>query len=152
MKMHRRGFLGFLAAAPVAAKQAAHKVGEALVTPDPLTGLGPLQRLHGATAPIPSGFFEASSAASVQEALAAIRVFGLPKATKRELWRDAWNNQYIDPNIACLRSVSLVNKRRMSVIQEYERAVEEAPKRLQDRFVEAQYNKRVHSVINDWIY
>ena len=98
--MKRRKFLGFLAASPIAAKQAAEKAAAELSNVD-LNGF----QKEPTGGPSASPIVDQSS--TVRRLLA---INGIPDWKMQELRENARHVSRIDPNVAALRSVSLAGK------------------------------------------
>lgn len=153
MRIARRGFLKGLFAAPIAGKAVAKEVVNGSFGINPLTGLSAIADEHmGGPVAIPKHMWEPPTLSTVKSALKKIKRFGLPAATRRSLWKEANQTTYIQPDIACLRSVALSHKRRMSVRERYNILLAQAHDDVWNQYEREKQDKEIKAVLDEYLW
>ena len=111
INLNRRSFLKATAAAPVAAKMAAAQLAaqgvDIGVSPMVAAGMSTLGQASSGQVPFAQTDHEESRIYTI---LGHLRIFGTPKWKKLEHRNWARQSRMLDPDIACMRSVSLQAK------------------------------------------
>lgn len=148
MKLDRRGFLGGLFAAPVAGKKIVQDMANKLAVKDPLTGLSSMAPDEWSDyIPFSESMSDPKNISLFKQAVKSIAKHGVPKDTKKVLWRSAWADKYIEPDVASLRSVSLSAKRSMAAHRKYKRSLDN----YADRFVSGINDERFDNEVRKFI-
>jgi hypothetical protein len=119
MKLNRRGFFGFSAATPFAAKDIAKKIIEEGVAMEAASVSTYTDSLY-------TGISTSSVGGPMRNLWEAIRDMGVPDWKKEDLRADARRSRTLDPDIAAMRSFSLSAKMRMQWERNYLTLVDRA--------------------------
>lgn len=124
MKLNRRGFFGFTAASPFAAKDIAKKIIEEGVSMEAAS-------VSTYTDTIYTGISTSSVGGPMRNLWEAIREIGVPEWKRADLRADARRSRTLDPDLASNRSFSLATKMRMQWDRNYALLIDRALQQTQ---------------------
>ena len=124
MNLHRRGFFGFTAASPFAAKDIAKKIIEEGVAMEAAS-------ISTYSDTIYTGISTSSVGGPMRNLWEAIRDMGVPDWKKADLRADSRRSRTLDPDIAAMRSFSLSAKMRMQWERNYQLLIDRAMQQTQ---------------------
>ena len=118
MDLDRRKFFGVAAASPLAAKEIANKaIEEAQMQASGIS-------LYSDS--LYTGIPEPELMPDMRSLWDALKEMGVPEWKRDDLWEDARRSRTLDPDIACMQSLSLDGKMRMQWRRNYDRLVRRA--------------------------
>lgn len=140
LKMARRRFLGVLAAAPVAAQTA---MAEAAAQAAGVAVTGPDASVLGAE-PDQYASWQLAEKKWKRHLVELIQAGRMPDWKRAQLWRKAQRGaRTLDPDIACMRSLSLARKVLLQAERNFERLCEAEPR----AFLESETRRKLRESV-----